>query len=256
MRIPKSLISFAGTERDETATFAFYIAIKQRSHKGSIHNYKSFLPVLCKKMNISESQFRILKNECIEKGFLWESGKHIFIKAPKKIFNELKIQYPQCFENRGVMRCFFTQLSDYKKIKYWIKGSILYNLGKQQEYNKLSKVERKHQAYNKKSAFNDIALRISRRKISYNLNYKSKSSATYLIKKLSKLKLIDNDERFSTKVREMAWIEYKLYFINNGQFFYKNGFLYKNECNIITFSNKPYFEKELSVLKMVQEIKL
>lgn len=243
MKAVKSLVFFAATERDETADFAFFLAIKQLSHKGVIHNWKSIQTNLCKRINISDSQFRILKANCIKKGYLFEDNKHLRIRSQRKIFAELKLKYPQCFEKKGYCKYFFTTITNYKLLKYWIKGAFLYNNGVQQEYNKLSKIERKVKANNNSSAFGKIKFAISRKRISYHLNFLSKNSASYLIRKLNKLEFIDNDERFSTVVRSISYLEYKLNFILNGKFYFKNGFLYRNEVNLLSISGSSYYRQ-------------
>jgi hypothetical protein len=244
MKIPKSLVYFAGTERDETADFAFYMAIRNVSHEGCIHNYKSILHKLCTKFNLSQSQFRILLNNCIHKGWLWIETKHIRFKSPKKVFAELKEKYPICFDNKGYTKCYITNSSNYKYLKYWLKGAIFHNIGAQIEYNKLSKEERKNKTQNTKSALLPATFAISRRRIGYHFNFKSKSSANYLVKVLMRKELIDNDERQTNRLREITWLEYKIRYIDNGQYFYKAGWLWQNVANRITVPTIPFYLKK------------
>ena len=243
MKAVKSLVLFAATERDETADFAFYLAIKQLSHEGVIHNWKLIQSNLCKRICLSDSQFRILKANCIKKGYLWEEKKHLRIKSQQKIFLSLKEKFPQCFEKKGYCKSFLTKMSNYKLLKDWIKGAFLYNNGVQQEYNKLSRVERKKKASYNKSAFDKVQFTISRERISFHFGYLSKNSASYLVRKLNQLGFIDNDERFSKMIRPISYLEYKMYFILNGKFFYKNGFLYQNLVNLLSISSISYYQR-------------
>lgn len=249
MKVSKSIIYFAGSERDETTSFAFYIALKQLSHKGSIHNYKSIQNRLRSRINISDSQFRILLNQCIEKGYVKIENKHIVIKSQQKIFKELKAKYPQCFIKVGHKKSYLTETTNYKLIKYWLKGAILHNNGIQQEYNKLTSIERKIKSYNTTSAPEYIKFAMSRKRISWHFNFKSKSSAGYLIKKLMKLDYVWNNERFTTRLRPVSWLEYKIRYIGNGLYFFTNGYLWRNEANLITIPNGCYCgsKKEITI---------
>ena len=247
---------FISVAREDIRFYAFYLAIKQRCHEGVIHNYRSIIPLLSKKIGLSESSFRRLLAQCKKNGLLFEDeAKGLRFVSSKKVLLRIKELYPNYFTSnntdkskkkkyRETSKIYTTSLCRYSDLVLWLKSLNIFNNCTQQLREIKKKLQLKgiktEKKLNEKSADDFSSFQISRRKLAYILNLKSSSGASYVMKQLCQLKLFESDERRALKLRKITKLEYNINYSHNGKYFYSNGYLWENLCNLLTVSPSKY----------------
>ena len=238
MKVKLFLTTFLGTDIENIRSFAFYLALRELSHEGSIHNYKSIQHILKSKIGISDSCFRKKLNDCIRLGYISKQSTHLIFKSHKKIELELKEQYQNYFKNKTPKTYIYTQFKKYKQIIYWLKAVVLNNNINQQKFIEKKEHKRVNGKYfaNNNSAFTP-KVQLSRKTIARLTGRKSATTGINIMRKLKSLGMVEKDTKVIKLLRPMSKLEYNHTIFNRGKFFLRNGNLYQSCCNDIEFKN-------------------
>jgi len=233
-KINISLLQFVGRHHLDHRIFATYLALRNLSYEGCIHNIGARIGGLGNQIGLQPSTLYNHLKKLKRYGWVWQEGQILWFKSHHKIEIDKQLR------SKKYLVCPFKNVDE---ILVWLRTTIIYNNFNNQLYTRKKRISRE---VRKNIIVKDCKAYpkplISRKGIARIVRYKSATSATNLIKKAANLNLL-TDKVVIKKVREISFGEFMFLKNKSGlsaRFFFKKGYLCEKKCNKIRFVEDKY----------------